>query len=112
MIAYNIFFSFSLTLIDSLDTLVILGDLKEFESAVKLIINDVSFDNNVIVSVFETNIRVLGGLLSAHILADYFQQRDGIMPWYKGELLSLAKDLGFRLLPAFNTTTGIPHSRV
>lgn len=50
--------------------------------------------------------------MSAHILADYLQQRDGIMLWYKGELLDMAKDVGYRLLPAFNTTTGIPHSRV
>lgn len=34
------------------------------------------------------------------------------MKWYKGELLDLAKDLGYRLLPAFNTTTGIPYGRV
>ncbi|KAJ8937753.1 hypothetical protein NQ318_006616 [Aromia moschata] len=104
--------NFSLTLIDTLDSLVVLGDLGEFEHAVNLIIKDVSFDNDVVVSVFETNIRVLGGLLSAHILADYLQQRDGIMPWYRGELLDMAKDVGYRLLPAFNTTTGIPHSRV
>uniref|UniRef100_V5G0I0 alpha-1,2-Mannosidase n=1 Tax=Anoplophora glabripennis TaxID=217634 RepID=V5G0I0_ANOGL len=104
--------NFSLTLIDTLDSLVILGDLEEFEHAVKLIIKDVSFDNDVVVSVFETNIRVLGGLLSAHILADYLQQRDDIMLWYKGELLDMAKDVGYRLLPSFNTTTGIPHSRV
>lgn len=52
------------------------------------------------------------GLLSAHILAEYLQQRAGIMPWYKGELLNMAKDLGYRLLPAFNTTTGIPYARV
>nr|XP_023014026.1 ER degradation-enhancing alpha-mannosidase-like protein 3 isoform X1 [Leptinotarsa decemlineata]XP_023014028.1 ER degradation-enhancing alpha-mannosidase-like protein 3 isoform X2 [Leptinotarsa decemlineata] len=104
--------NFSLTLIDTLDTLVILGDLEEFEHAVKLIIKDVTFDNDVVVSVFETNIRVVGGLLSAHILSEYLQQRDGIMPWYKGELLNMAKDVGYRLLPAFNTTTGIPHARV
>ncbi|XP_044751179.1 ER degradation-enhancing alpha-mannosidase-like protein 3 [Coccinella septempunctata] len=104
--------NFSLTLIDSLDTLVLLGDLSEFERAVKLVISDVSFDNDIVVSVFETNIRVLGGLLSAHILAYYLQERDEIMPWYNGELLELAKDLGYRLLPAFNTTTGIPYSRV
>lgn len=54
------FCSFSLTLIDTLDTLVILGDLEEFEHAIKLVISGVSFDNDVIVSVFETNIRVLG----------------------------------------------------
>lgn len=34
------------------------------------------------------------------------------MPWYRGELLNLAKDLGYRFLPAFNTTTGIPYGRV
>ncbi|PSN33488.1 hypothetical protein C0J52_15395 [Blattella germanica] len=38
----------------------VLGDLEEFEHAVKLVVKDVSFDNDVIVSVFETNIRVLG----------------------------------------------------
>ena len=52
------------------------------------------------------------GLLSGHILAEYLQQRAGIMRWYRGELLQLARDLGYRLLPAFNTTTGIPHARV
>lgn len=104
--------NFSLTLIDTLDTLVVLGDLEEFEHAVKLVIRDVSFDNDIVVSVFETNIRVLGGLLSAHIMAEYLQQRAGLMIWYRGELLQLAQDLGFRLLPAFNTNTGIPHARI
>ncbi|XP_045465028.1 ER degradation-enhancing alpha-mannosidase-like protein 3 [Harmonia axyridis] len=104
--------NFSLTLIDSLDTLVLLGDLSEFERAVKLIIKDVSFDNDIVVSVFETNIRVLGGLLSAHILAYYLQEKADIMLWYNGELLEMAKDIGYRLLPAFNTTTGIPYARV
>ncbi|XP_014243854.1 ER degradation-enhancing alpha-mannosidase-like protein 3 [Cimex lectularius] len=104
--------NFSLTLIDTLDTLVILGDISEFEHAVKLVIKDVSFDSDIVVSVFETNIRVLGGLLSAHILAEYVQQKIGVMEWYKGELLELAKDIGYRLTPAFNTTTGIPHARV
>ncbi|XP_077267006.1 ER degradation enhancer, mannosidase alpha-like 2 isoform X1 [Temnothorax americanus] len=104
--------NFSLTLVDTLDTLVVLGDLEEFENAVKLVARDVSFDTDVIVSLFETNIRMLGGLLSGHILAEYLQQRADIMPWYRGELLDLAKDLGFRFLPAFNTTTGIPYGRI
>jgi len=45
---------------------------------------------------FETVIRVLGGLLSAHALS--------------GEpvLLSRADDLGRALLPVFNTTSGLP----
>ncbi|XP_076220988.1 ER degradation enhancer, mannosidase alpha-like 2 isoform X2 [Nomia melanderi] len=104
--------NFSLTLVDTLDTLVVLGDLEEFENAVKLVARDVNFDTDVIVSLFETNIRMLGGLLSGHILAEYLQQRADIMPWYRGELLNLAKDLGYRFLPAFNTTTGIPYGRI
>uniref|UniRef100_A0A0C9RV40 alpha-1,2-Mannosidase n=1 Tax=Fopius arisanus TaxID=64838 RepID=A0A0C9RV40_9HYME len=104
--------NFSLTLVDTLDTLVVLGDLGEFENAVKLVIKDVSFDTDVIVSLFETNIRMLGGLLSGHILAEYLQTRADIMPWYRGELLKMAKDLGYKFLPAFNTTTGIPYGRI
>lgn len=52
--------NYSLTLIDTLDTLVVLGDLPEFDRAVSKVIADVSFDRDVIVSVFEINIRVLG----------------------------------------------------
>lgn len=101
-----------MTLVDTLDTLVILGDLEEFESAVKLVIKNVQFDSDIIVSVFETNIRMVGGLLSAHVLAEYIQKEASMMTWYRGELLEMAKDLGYRLLPAFNTSTGIPHARV
>lgn len=49
-----------MTLVDTLDTLVILGDLSEFEHACKLVIDNVSFDSDIIVSVFETNIRMIG----------------------------------------------------
>ena len=52
--------NFSLTLIDSLDMLVVLGDVDEFEEAVKKVIENVSFDHDIVVSVFETNIRVVG----------------------------------------------------
>lgn len=34
------------------------------------------------------------------------------MQWYKDELLHMAKDLGLRLLPAFNTSSGLPYPRV
>lgn len=104
--------NFTMTLVDSLDTLVLLGDFEEFEHAVKLVIDNVQFDSDIIVSVFETNIRMIGGLLSAHILSEYIQKEADYMPWYRGELLEMAKDLGYRLLPAFNTSTGIPHARV
>lgn len=61
--------SFSLTLIDALDTLAIMGNHTEFIRAVDLVLANVNVDANVNVSVFETNIRVVGGLLSAHLLA-------------------------------------------
>lgn len=103
---------FSLTLIDTLDTLVVLNKLDEFENAVKKAVNDVRLDNDVVVSVFETNIRVLGGLLGAHVMADLLRQKGEIMQWYQDELLHMAKDLGHRLLPAFNTTSGLPYPKV
>ncbi|XP_046976893.1 ER degradation-enhancing alpha-mannosidase-like protein 3 [Vanessa cardui] len=104
--------NFSLTLVDSLDTLVVMGDFAEFSRAIKLVINDVTFDHDIVVSVFETNIRMLGGLLSAHVLAEALKGDVPALEWYDGELLAMAEDLGRRLLPAFNTSTGIPHGRI
>ncbi|KAE8996066.1 ER degradation-enhancing alpha-mannosidase-like protein 3 [Phytophthora rubi] len=103
---------FSLTLVDSLDMLAVLGDRDEFARAVKLVINSVSFDRDVTVSVFESTIRVIGGLVSAHMLAssEYFGMMDE--DEYNDELLGLAEDLGRRLLPAFDTPTGMPVHRV
>ncbi|KAJ3145802.1 alpha mannosidase-like protein [Geranomyces variabilis] len=103
--------NFSLTLIDSLDAHAIMNDSKKFEDAVRLVIRHVNFDLDSRVQVFEVTIRVLGALLSAHTLAVHptigFQ-----IPWYADELLTLARDLGDRLMPAFNTPTGIPWPRV
>ncbi|XP_061590292.1 ER degradation-enhancing alpha-mannosidase-like protein 3 [Cololabis saira] len=103
---------FSLTLIDTLDTLVVLNKHDEFEDAVKKVVKDVRLDNDVVVSVFETNIRVLGGLLGGHIMADMLRQRGERLLWYRDELLHMAIDLGHRLLPAFNTTSGLPYPKV
>lgn len=49
-----------MTLVDSLDTLAIIGDYDEFERAVKLVIDNVKLDNDIVISVFETNIRMVG----------------------------------------------------
>jgi hypothetical protein len=58
------------TLIDTLDTLVVMGEYEEFRTAVQLIsLKLKSFDFDINVSVFETTIRLLGGLLSAHLMA-------------------------------------------
>jgi hypothetical protein len=58
------------TLVDTLDTLAILGNHSEFRRAVGLVQRDLPhFALDVNVSVFETTIRVLGGLLAAHLMA-------------------------------------------
>ncbi|VDK53114.1 unnamed protein product [Anisakis simplex] len=106
---------YSLSLIESLDTLVVFSNKSEFHHAVRLIIDNVSFERNVTVQVFEPTIRVIGSLLSAHLiitdrtklLGDYWIED------YDNELLTLAHDLAIRLLPAFSgTTTGLPYPRV
>ncbi|XP_006897140.1 PREDICTED: ER degradation-enhancing alpha-mannosidase-like protein 1 [Elephantulus edwardii] len=107
--------NYSLTLIDALDTLAIMGNSSEFRKAVKLVINTVSFDKDSTVQVFEATIRVLGSLLSAHrIITDSSQPfGDMTIEDYDDELLHMAHDLAVRLLPAFeNTKTGIPYPRV
>ncbi|KAG1753952.1 glycoside hydrolase family 47 protein [Suillus paluster] len=103
--------NFSLTLIDVLDTLVVLGDPPGFQNAVRNVLDWVSFDVNTKPQVFETTIRVLGGLLSGHIFASQPNQ-PFYLPWYRGQLLTMAYDLGNRLLPAFATPTGLPFARV
>ncbi|KAH9938649.1 glycoside hydrolase [Fomitopsis serialis] len=103
--------NFSVTLVDTLDTFVVLNDTAGFERAVRNTIDFVQFDVNTKPQVFETTIRVLGGLLSGHLFANQTGQPFHL-PWYRGELLDLAHDLGQRLLPAFMTPTGLPIARV
>ncbi|RCV27588.1 hypothetical protein SETIT_5G336600v2 [Setaria italica] len=102
---------YALTLIDSLDTLALLGDKEKFGAAVEWVGKNVRFDINKTVSVFETNIRILGGLLSAHLIASDYATGMRIQS-YDDQLLNLAADLAQRLLPAFDTPTGIPFGSV
>uniref|UniRef100_A0A0K8RA00 alpha-1,2-Mannosidase n=1 Tax=Ixodes ricinus TaxID=34613 RepID=A0A0K8RA00_IXORI len=106
---------YSLTLVDALDTLAVMRNVTEFKRAVQLVLDNVSFDKDNVIQVFEANIRLLGALLSAHLLITDEEQPFGDLrpDGYKDELLSLSNDLATRLLPAFkNTRTGIPYPRV
>jgi Glycosyl hydrolase family 47 len=87
----------SMTPVDSLDTLILMKFNDDADAARRLIDEHLSFDADVSVQVFEVTIRLLGGLLSAH-------QMTG-----DPKLLQLAEDLGGRLLPAFNSPTGMPY---
>ncbi|KAI5306462.1 adenine phosphoribosyltransferase [Ascosphaera pollenicola] len=159
--------NYSLTLVDSLSTLAILSSLEEdeeerglkawnhFQKGVRDMVslygdgsdgpngqgtrsNGFSIDSKV--QVFETIIRGVGGLLSAHLFAvgdlpirgykpdpheaSYaklwnktgIENQHGIQ-WdngfiYDGQLLRLAVDLAHRVLPAFYTPTALPYPRV
>jgi ER degradation enhancer, mannosidase alpha-like 2 len=106
------------TLIDSLDALAVFEDWPEFVWAAKYVEAAVpSFAIQTNVSVFETNIRVLGALVSAHGLLTDAAPAAGWRPAehypeYDGGLLRLAIDLGDRLMPAFDTPTRIPFGSV
>ncbi|KAI9882537.1 MAG: hypothetical protein M1823_005716 [Watsoniomyces obsoletus] len=153
--ANDVLGNYSLTLIDTLSTLAVLASsppgslrqrdpFKDFQHGVQLLVQQYGdgsngpdgqgirakgFDVDSKVQVFETVIRGVGGLLSAHLFAigdlpirgyrpewNTFDTRFGIF-WpngfrYDGQLLRLAADLGERLLPAFISPTGIPYPRV
>lgn len=89
-----------LSLIEAMDTLWLMGLDAEFADARAWVASSLDFDVDGEVSVFETSIRLVGGLLSAHLACD-----DPV-------LLERARDLADRLLPAFDTPTGMPYRSV
>ena len=111
--------AFSLTLVDALDTLLVLGNKTEFARVAKYLSKNLDFDYDMNVSVFESNIRIVGGLISAHLLAGTqvpkYMLNDEILPesWpCEGKLLDLAITLADKILPAFDTKTGMPYGTV
>lgn len=89
--------SLLMTPIDALDTLVLMKLDAEADKARTLITTQLSLDRDVYVKNFEITIRLLGGLLSGYQLTN------------DKRLLTLAEDLGNRLLPAFESRTGLPY---
>ncbi len=89
-----------------------MGNYTEFRRVYKLVAGKTNFDADINVSVFETNIRIVGGLLSAHLLAK--KAGAPLEPGWpcSGPLLRLAEDAAKRLLPAFNTPTGMPYGTI
>ncbi|KAG8589514.1 hypothetical protein GDO81_006423 [Engystomops pustulosus] len=84
------------TIVDALDTLYIMDLKEEFEDASKWVEDSLDLNVNGEASLFEVNIRYIGGLLSAYYLSgkEVFREK--------------AIALGKKLLPAFSTPTGIP----
>jgi mannosidase alpha-like ER degradation enhancer 2 len=92
--------SLLMTPVDAFDTMILMGLTKEAAEAKQLIMEKLSFDKDFKVQSFEITIRLLGGLLSCY-------QLDG-----DERFLRLAEDLGTRLLPIFDSPTGMPYRYV
>ncbi len=89
--------SLYMTPLDALDTMTLMGLKEEADSTREYIATHLSFDKDIYVKNFEITIRLLGALLSNYQLSG------------DKRLLDLAEDLGTRLLPAFNSPTGMPY---
>ncbi|KAK9460685.1 glycoside hydrolase [Lipomyces oligophaga] len=87
--------------VDSIDTMMIMKLQEPLEVARNWIANNLTYDQDYEVNTFETTIRMLGGLLSAHYLSGF----DDLY-------LEKAVDLANRLLGAFDSTSGVPYASV
>ncbi|HEV8367139.1 MAG TPA: glycoside hydrolase family 47 protein [Pyrinomonadaceae bacterium] len=89
-----------MTPVDALDTMMLMGLKDEFATTHHYIVENLSFDKDISVQNFEVTIRLLGGLLTNYQLTG------------DKRFLDLAEDLGARLLPVFNSPTGMPYRYV
>ena len=89
-----------MTPVDALDTMMLMGLTDQATTTREYVATHLSFDRDIDVQNFEITIRLLGGLLSSYEMTG------------DRRLLKLAEDLGNRLLPVFESPTGIPYRYV
>lgn len=89
-----------LQILDALSTLWIMDLKEQFDEAADWVSQSLKFDHPAPVSFFEITIRALGGLLSAHALSG------------RPIFLQKARELGDKLLKAFNGQTGFPFTQL
>ena len=82
--------------IDAYSTLKLMGFDAEAKEIEDYVVDSLSWDKDVDAKVFEVDIRILGGLLSIYEMSG------------NPKVLAKTVDFADRLLPAFNTPTGIP----
>lgn len=89
------------TIVDGLNTLYIMELMDDYQKGRDWIAENLNLDQgNSEISVFETNIRFIGGLLSCYAMTGDVMYKEK------------ADHVAQKLLPAFNTATGIPHAIV
>lgn len=89
-----------MTPVDALDTMLVMGLDRQADEARRLIDTKLNFNQDIYVKDFEITIRLLGGLMSSYEMTG------------DKRLLALADELGTRMLPMFNSPTGMPYEYV
>ncbi|TDZ40485.1 Mannosyl-oligosaccharide 1,2-alpha-mannosidase [Colletotrichum spinosum] len=96
-------------IVDSLDTMMLMNLTEPLAEARRWLHRSLTWDQDQDVNTFETTIRMVGGLLSAHYLSTKLpgaaSRRDSVY-------LSKAVDLADRLSAAFESESGIPYASV
>ena len=82
--------------IDAYSTLHLMGFNDEAQEILNYVVDSLDFNKDIYAKIFEVNIRILGGLLAMYDIS--------------GDERVLEKSIDFadRMMPAFNTKTGIP----
>ncbi|NTV83249.1 MAG: glycoside hydrolase family 47 protein [Bacteroidales bacterium] len=88
--------SLGISPIDAYSTMKVMGLEAEAAQVQRYVTDTLDFDKDQFVKTFEVNIRVLGGLVAMYQFTN------------DPKVLAKAEDFGKRLLPAYNTGTGIP----
>ncbi|MEL6537622.1 MAG: glycoside hydrolase family 47 protein [Bacteroidota bacterium] len=83
--------------IDAYSTLKVMGLASEAAEIEQYVVDSLDFDKDIFAKVFEVNIRILGGLLSMYELSR------------NEAVLAKAQDFADRMMPAFDSPTGIPY---
>ncbi|KAI5358420.1 Putative glycoside hydrolase family 47, six-hairpin glycosidase-like superfamily [Septoria linicola] len=101
-------------IVDALDTMMIMNLTTELTHAREWIHSNLTYNQDHDVNTFETTIRMLGGLLSAHYLSTQFEGKYAPVDDKLGDDLYVEKatDLADRLLGAYESKSGVPFASV
>jgi mannosyl-oligosaccharide alpha-1,2-mannosidase len=99
-------------IVDALDTMMLMNLTKELKHAREWVSTTLDYEKDQDVNTFETTIRMLGGLLSAHYLQETLP---GLKPEKASEedlFLEKATELADRLMGAYESPSGVPWASV
>lgn len=104
-------------IVDALDTLIMMNLTSRVQDARRWIHTSLQYNQDHDVNTFETTIRMLGGLLSAHYLSTKYPDLAPIRDDDEGSpgedlYIEKATDLADRLLGAFESSSGVPYASV